>query len=71
MKGVGAMIAKSVPPPDKLGADEPGEGTADEEATDEGDKQAAELSAMEAFDKAEGPEERLSALKDLLSTCGY
>lgn len=62
-KGMGAMLAKDVPPPDQLD-----EAPADEGA---GDTEAAELSAMEAFTSAESPEEKLAAFKDLLSICGY
>ena len=69
----GAMIAKAVPPPSKLGkgpvepdADETG-GTSDQDEDD-----AAELSAMEEFDKAEGSADKLAAFKNLLSICkGY
>lgn len=63
-------IADSIPPPSSLpkampmGA-EPGEGTPNEE----GEDAAAELSAMEEFEKAEGPEEKLAAFKNLLATC--
>jgi hypothetical protein len=78
MKGMGAIIAKAVPPPDKLRGrkapasepegDEPEGGEGD---TDRDEDEAAELSAMEAFDNAKSPEERLSALKDLLAICKY
>lgn len=65
----GALLAKDVPPPDKLGKAPPmAEG---EPEGDEGDNEAAELSAMEAFTAAESPEEKLAAFKDLLSICGY
>lgn len=64
---MGAALVKDMPPPDKLGS-----GTPEAEPDgDEGDMEAAELSAMEAFDAAEGPEARLAAFKDLMSTCGY
>lgn len=70
-KGVGIMIAEKVPPPDKLGKGMP-EPDADEmggPSDQDGDDEAAELSAMEAFTKAETTEEKLAAFKDLIAIC--
>lgn len=75
--GIGALVAKGLPAPGKLPKRRPApaeEGAEGEmEPDDAGDDEAAELSAMEAFDNAEGAEERLAALKDLLAICkpGY
>jgi len=76
--GIGVLVAKGLPPPGKLPKKRPAPMMDEAEGADEGedtagDDEAAELSAMEAFDNAEGAEERLAALKDLLAICkpGY
>ena len=75
MAGMGAMLAKDVPPPGglKKGAPAPaGEGEPDADDAS-GDMEAAKLSAMEAFQEAlkGSPQEALSAFDDLMGACGY
>jgi hypothetical protein len=82
MAGIGLMVAKSLPPPGKLGKMKPApagdeeEGSAGEPADEaEGDQEAAELSLAEAFQSAVkdgSAEDVLSAFKDLRDACkGY
>lgn len=68
----GADIAKAVPPPDKLAKSKPAEPDDDDMggSSDKDEDDAAELSAMDAFDKATTPEDRLAAFKDLVAICG-
>lgn len=65
-------IAASVPPPDKLvKGDEP---ETDDNASEEGDEEAAELSVMEEFAgslKTGDVSDQLEAFKKLLATCKY
>lgn len=77
MAGIGLMVAKSLPPPGKLGKVKPSGPEEDaldggDDDSEEGDQNAAELSAAEAFQSAVkdgSAEEVLSAFKDLKSTC--
>lgn len=75
--GLGAYVAKSIPPPGKLGKSRPAaeddEGALDAPAEEsEGDQEAAELDAMREFEGAETTEEKAAALKNFIAICkGY
>jgi hypothetical protein len=75
MKYDGAAIAKKIPAPEKLGKDDAEPDLDDPGEEDEdGEMEAAELSAMAAYREAlknGTDEEALAAFKDLMATCKY